>query len=457
MMRHVQGKSAKFQTEFGQLSRLAGPLVVNNLSIAGMNAADAMMSGRLGADALAAVAVGGSVWLMSFTLVLGVLMAISPISARYFGAGRPEMIGRYTRQGIYIAVTAGIIVAAAAQFLVEPLLVAVGIDPGFRDLTVGYTGAIAWGAPGIYIFLALRFTTEGIGRTKPIMYASLLALSCNVFLNYVLMFGHFGAPAMGAVGCGLASAITMWIVMATLAAHILIAAPYKPLKIFARLAPPRPEVLREIVVLGLPIAITITAEVGLFAAVSILVGTRGTEITAAHQVAINFASTMFMVPLALSSAITIQAGQLLGAQRFERARYSAALGIALCAVFMSLSAIVLLVFRDIVVGLYTDDAVVRNIAISLLLMAAVFQVADGVQIGAAGALRAYKDTRVPMAINIVVYWAIAFPLAFLAAVTYKAPPDYIWGGFVVGLSIAAVLLTWRFARISRRVVLQEQA
>lgn len=419
-----------------------------------MNAADAMMAGRLGAETLAAVAVGGSVWLMTFTLALGVLMAISPITARYFGAGRPEMIGRYTRQGIYIAVAFGAVVATLAQLFAEPLLVAVRIDPGFRDLTVGYIGAIAWGAPGIYTFLALRFTTEGIGKTKPIMYTSMLALLCNIFLNYVFMFGHFGVPAMGAVGCGYASAVTMWIIMITLASHVLVAAPYKPLKIFARLAPPRPEVLREIVILGVPIAITITAEVGLFAAVSILVGTRGAEITAAHQVAINFASMMFMVPLAMSSAITIQAGQLLGAGRLERARYSAGLGIALCAIFMSFSAIMMLMFRDVVVGLYTDNTAVKGIAISLLLMAAAFQVADGVQIGAAGALRAYKDTRVPMAINIVTYWGVGFPLAFLAAITYNAPPNFIWGGFVIGLSIAAVLLTWRFQRLSRRVILQ---
>ena len=443
---------AKFRSELGQLARLAGPLIVNNLSIAGMNAADAMMAGRLGPDTLAAVAVGGSVWLMTFTLALGVLMAISPIAARYFGAGRPEMIGRYSRQGIYIALAYGVVVVALAQYYVEPLLVAVRIDAGFRDLTVGYIGAIAWGAPAIYTFLALRFTTEGIGKTKPIMYTSILALACNIFLNYVFMFGHFGVPAMGAVGCGYASAVTMWIVMAALTVHVLVAAPYKPLKIFARLAPPRPEVLREIIVLGVPIAITITAEVGLFAGISILVGTRGSEITAAHQVAINFASIMFMVPLALSSAITIHAGQLLGAGRLERARYSAGLGIVLCAIFMSFSAVMMLLFRDVVVSLYTDNSAVRGIAIGLLLMAALFQVADGVQIGAAGALRAYKDTRAPMAINIVAYWAIAFPLAFLAAITYEAPPNYIWGGFVIGLSIAAVLLTWRFLRLSRRVV-----
>jgi len=207
--------------------------------------------------------------------------------------------------------------------------------------------------------------------------------------------------------------------------------------------------LREIVVLGVPIAITITAEAGLFAAVSILMGTRGTEITAAHQIAINFSATMFMIPLALSSATTIRVGQLLGAGRPRNARTSGAVGIGLSALFMSVSALFLLVFRDAVVGLYTDDTAVKGIAISLLLMAAIFQVADGVQIGAAGALRGYKDTRVPMAVNMFAYWVLAFPLAFLAAITYKAPPNYIWAGFVVGLGTAAVLLTWRYSRVSR--------
>jgi MATE family multidrug resistance protein len=442
----------KTREEAGALTRLAGPLIVNNLSIAGMNFADAVMAGRLGADALAAVAVGGSIWFLSFTLILGVLMAISPIAARHFGANRPDLIGRYTRQGIYIAVVFGVLVILFGRYLAGPILVAVGIDSAFRGLTIQYVASITLGAPAIFTFLALRFTTEGLGRTKPIMYTSVLALASNVFFNYVLMFGKFGFPALGVVGCGLASAITMWLVMAALAWHMLRSAPYKPLAIFSKLAPPRPQVLWEIIALGVPIAVMVTAEAGLFNAVSILVGTRGTSITAAHQIAINFAATMFMVPLAFSSAITVRVGQLLGADKLHEARQSGAIGITICAGFMFCAAMILLVFREAVVGLYTSDTVVRDIAISLLLMASIFQVADGVQIGAAGALRGYKDTRMPMAINIVSYWVIAFPLAYLAAVTYKMPANYIWGGFVVGLSVAAVFLSWRYARVSRHVL-----
>jgi MATE family multidrug resistance protein len=178
-------------------------------------------------------------------------------------------------------------------------------------------------------------------------------------------------------------------------------------------------------------------------------GTRGANIAAAHQVAINFAATMFMIPLALSSASTIRVGHALGAGNSPAARYSGATGIAMSAVFMTCTAVFLLVFRDAIVRLYTNDPDVQAIAISLLLMAAIFQVGDGVQIGAAGSLRGYKDTRVPMIINIFAYWFLAFPLAYLATITYRLEPQYTWAAFVLGLSVAAILLTIRYARVSK--------
>ena len=448
----MQQTVRRFGRETTALLSIAWPLIINNLSVAGMQFTDAVMAGRLGAESLAAVAVGGSVWFLGFAFVLGVLMAISPISARHHGAGDEALIGRYTRQGVYLGIFLAIPIMIFAWFLAAPALTAIGIDVAFRDMTVGYVRMISLGGPGMFIFLALRFTTEGIGYTKPIMYTSIFALVCNVFLNWVFMFGKLGAPAMGAVGCGLASGITMWIIAVILATYMLSSKVYEPLDLFSRLSPMRPSVLKEIVFLGVPIAITITAEAGLFNAVSILMGTLGPAITAAHQIALNFASTMFMVPLAINSAITVRVGYAIGKGDLEYARFAGGFGIFVCAVFMACSATFLLLFRDAVVSIYTQDPVVKGIAISLLLMATVFQVADGIQIGAAGALRGYKDTRVPMAINIFAYWIIAFPLAYLAAVTYKLPPNYIWGGFVAGLSVAAVMLTWRYARISGNAI-----
>jgi len=450
----MQRTPAIYGQETKALLRVAGPLIVNNLSVAGMQFTDAVMAGRLGAESLAAVAVGGSVWFLGFAFVLGVLMAISPIAARHHGAGDEALIGRYTRQGVYLGVVLAVPIILFAWLAAAPALAKIGIDAAFRDTTVGYVKMITLGAPGMFVFLALRFTTEGIGVTKPIMYTSIFALFCNVFLNWVFMFGKLGAPEMGAVGCGLASGITMWIIAIVLAGHMLRSETYEALDLFSRLSPMRPNVLKEIIWLGVPIAITITAEAGLFNAVSILMGTLGPEITAAHQIAINFASTMFMVPLALNSAITVRVGYALGRGDLPYARFAGGFGIFMCALFMSCSATFMLLFRDAVVAIYTQDVTVKGIAISLLLMAAIFQVFDGIQIGTAGALRGYKDTRVPMAINIFAYWVLAFPLAYLAAVTYKLPPNYIWGGFVIGLAVAAIMLAWRYERLSARAIRQ---
>jgi MATE family multidrug resistance protein len=306
-----------------------------------------------------------------------------------------------------------------------------------------------FGGPGIFIFLALRFTNEGIGQTKPIMFASVGSLFANVFLNWVFMFGHFGAPAMGAVGCGVASAVTMWLIMIGLAIYMMRSKKYAPLKIFSRVGKFRPDVIKEILALGIPIAITIAAEAGLFNAVSVLMGTRSASISAAHQIAITFAMTTFMIPLALSAAITIRIGHELGAGNARAARFSGLFGILSCAVIMSFSAAFMLLFRNTVVSFYISDPAVASIATSLLLAAAVFQIADGVQVGAAGALRGYKDTRYAMITNTFAYWVLAFPLAFLAAITYAAPPIYTWGAFIVGLSTAAILLTRRYVAVSR--------
>ncbi len=435
--------------QFKSILRISGPLIINNLAVAGMNFADTVMSGRLGADALAAVAVGANTWLLAFSACLGLLMAISPIIARHYGAGETHKIGRYSRHGMYIGFGLGVVILLLGRPFAESFLAFVGIDPAFRHLTVEYVRVLLFGAPGILVFIALRFTVEGVGYTRPIMFTSMFSLFSNVILNYALMFGHFGAPALGVVGCAWASAITMWLVAIALGLYVTLSPRLKQLEVFTRIGQFRPRLFREIFSLGLPISVTITAEVGLFAVVSILVGTRGVDITAAHQIALSYASTMFMVPLAVASATTVQVGHMLGSGKAAEARLAGFTGIVMSAAFMAVSALVLLALRDQIIMLYTDDPVVTGIALSLLLVAAIFQVADGVQISAAAALRAYKDTRWPMAINLFAFWCVALPLAYLAAIRYQLPANQIWVAFIAGLVIAAVLLTWRFNRLSR--------
>ena len=439
-----------FTSEVRGLMRIGGPLLVNYLAVAAIHFADAVMSGRIGPETMAAVAVGGSVWMFAFSTCLGVVMSVSPIVSHRFGAGEFSTIGRYTRQGLILSQIIALSLLVLAQLFVDPLLLAIGIDDDFRALTVGYVKAITWGLPAIAAFLVFRFTTEGIGYTRPIMFISLISVVTNIIGNYIFMFGKFGVPAMGAVGCGVSSAITMWIMVTFLVVYMKRHPRYRPLEIFHMMTKIRLPLMREMLALGLPITVTILAETGLFATVSILMGTLGATIAAAHQIAMNFASTIFMIPLALSGAITVRIGHALGAGRPVAARFSGWVGIAICAAVMSCSAIAMLIYRDFVVGLYTADTTVQGIAISLLLMAAIFQVADGVQISAQGALRGYKDTRVPMVINTIAFWVLAFPLAYAAAKIYATPPRTIWGAFVLGLSVAAVLLTTRFQLISKR-------
>lgn len=438
--------------EVSGLMRIGGPLLVNYMAVAAIHFTDAVMSGRIGPETMAAVAVGGSVWMFGFSACLGIVMSVSPIVSHRFGAGEFSTIGRYTRQGLILSQVVAVILLLLAQLFVDPLLSAIGIDDEFRALTVGYVKAIAWGLPAIAAFLVFRFTTEGVGFTRPIMLVSLISVVTNIVGNYIFMFGKFGVPAMGAVGCGVSSAITMWFMATFLIVYMKMHPRYRPLEIFQMMTKVRLPLMREMLALGLPITVTILAETGLFSTVSILMGTLSTTIAAAHQIAMNFASTMFMIPLALSGAITVRIGHSLGAGKPVAARFSGWVGIGICAFFMLCSAVLMLIFRDYVVALYTADVAVQEIAISLLLMAAVFQVADGVQISAQGALRGYKDTRVPMVINTIAFWVLAFPLAFAAAKIYQQPPSTIWAAFVLGLSAAALMLGTRLHIISTSAI-----
>lgn len=431
--------------------RLAGPLVANNLALAGMNFADTVMAGRLGTVDLAAVAVGGSAWMIVFLSGLGMLMAVSPVVAHAYGAGRWEDAGVALRQALWLsqalAVTAFVLLLGAG-----PALTSIGVDPAVVPLTSGYLFAMSFGLPGVFAFLAMRFMSEGVGWTRPIMYAAAVGLVVNVFGNWVLMFGNLGFPRLGAVGCGLASAIAMWSMFATLLLYVLRSRHYQRFGLWARFEGPRWPVQREILGLGLPIAASVEAEAGLFAGVALIMATLGATQVAGHQIAINYAATMFMVPLAFHSATTIRVGQALGRGEPDAARRSGWTGIALCGLFMLASALVLFLFRERIAAFYTSDPELLPLATALLTMAMVFQVSDGLQVGAAGALRGFKDTRVPLLMNVGSYWLLAFPMAWYAGVHAGLGPVAVWAALIAGLTLSALLLNARFLRLSNRRV-----
>jgi MATE family multidrug resistance protein len=335
---------------------------------------------------------------------------------------------------------------------VKAILHLIGIDPAIVPKASGFVYAICSGIPAVMAFLALRFVSEGIGWTRPIMYTALIALVANVLGCYVFMYGKLGFPALGAVGTGVSSALVMWIMFAVMLAYVRRHRIYRPYELFKRFEWPQWRTLREILGLGLPISGAVISEGALFVAAAMIMGGMGAAVVAAHQIAINYAALMFMIPLSIHSATTIHVGHALGAARFAAGRWAGFVGIALCGMFMACSALVIVFLGEHIAALYTRDEAVRTVAAGLLLMAAIFQISDGLQIGSAGALRGFKDAHVPMLLNLVAYWGIGFPLAYGLGVVKGLGPTYVWVGLIAGLTASATLLGTRFHLISSRTV-----
>ncbi len=429
--------------------RLGGPLIVTNLAITGMNFTDTVMAGQLGAIDLAAVAVGSAFYFLFYLAGLGMLMALSPLVAHYYGAGGNRVVGELARQGLWLSQM--IVVAIILPLLcVRPALTAIGIGPEVLPKAVGFVYAISTGVPAIMAFLVLRFVSEGIGWTRPIMYTALIGLVVNIFGCYVFMYGKLGLPALGAVGTGVSHALVMWLMFLFMFRYVRRHRIYRPFELFSRFEMPRAARLREILALGAPICGSVISEAGLFVAAALIMGTLGAVQVAAHQIAINYAALMFMIPLSLHSAMTIHVGHALGRGDAAEGRFGGWVGVGLCTVFMMASALVLVAFNNEIAAFYTQDEAVRALAASLLIMAAVFQVSDGLQVAAAGALRGFKDARIPMLLNLLAYWAVGFPLAYWLGIEHGAGPRGIWMGLIVGLSVCAVLLNARFWIVSNR-------
>ncbi|MCB1864511.1 MAG: MATE family efflux transporter [Chromatiales bacterium] len=435
------------------LGRVAGPLVVTQLVQVGMGFTDTLFAGRLGATALGAVGLGFALWIPALLAMLGILTALSPIVAQLDGAGRTAAIAARVRQALWLALVVGAL-ASIAVVVSPALLGPLGIDASLHSPTRDYLDALAWGLPGAALFAALRFTSEGLGRTAPIMLVSLVALAANALLDYVLMFGAFGVPALGVAGAGHATAIVMWMELALLGWYVRRAPALRALGIFARFDPPRRRALAEHLALGAPIAGAMLLEVGFFTGIALLMGRWGAAGAGAHQVAVNWAALMFMVPLGIGLAATVRVGQSIGRRDTAGARRAASVALLIGLGFALVSASAMLLIPEAITAAYGAEAGVAALAVDLLRIAALFQLADALQVVAMGALRGLKDTRVPMWISAIAYWAIGLPLGWWLGVVVYDEPRMLWWGFVAGLVTAAVLLLARLHTSLRPAALE---
>mgnify|MGYP001822254037 FL=1 len=444
-------KVKKHSREIGRTMKLATPVIIGQVAVFSMNFVDTVMAGRLPNReiALAALGIGGAVWSSMLMFVIGTLLAVQPSVAQLDGARMQSEAAYQTRQAFWIALGLSVPYWLLCYFS-EPLLVAFRIDPAIVPHAAGYLRALSWGAPGLCLVLLLRYFSEGTGNTQPTMFYGVVGALVNIPLNYVLMFGKLGFPALGPVGCGYATSIVIWLQFVFLLAYIATQRHYRPYSLLSRLEMPDAKAIFGLLKVGLPIAVAIAVEGSLFVGAALLIGRLGPVPAAAHLIAINFSALVFMIPVGLASAISIRVGNALGRGDPGGARYAGYIGLVIVFGFQTVSAAAMFLAPELIVRIYTDDVMVGSLAVSLLFYAAIFQYPDGIQMVMAGALRGYKDTRWPMLYTVISFWIVGMTLGYSLTFRYGMGPAGMWVGMIAGLTVAAALMLRRFRRTARR-------
>ncbi len=448
-MKSFRPDRARVAREIRATIRLALPLILAQLAAVGTNMVDAMLAGHHSAHVLGAVAVGASIWSLGIFSGIGVMLAVPPSVSQLDGAGRRHEVGAVFRQALWLALAMGTLLWFAVRHA-APLIALIGVAPGLRDEVGEFLHAISWGAPALTCYFALRGLSEGLSMTRPSMYFSLGGLAVLAPLGYVLMFGKLGLPPQGARGCGIATALVLWLEMGAFAIYVARHRNYRGLGLGERFDPPRLGRIGELLWVGLPMAVTLLAEGGLFVAVALALGTLGENVVASHQVALNIASFFFMIPLGLAMAITVRVGHAVGRGDASGVRYAGLCGIGLTLITQMVSAGLMLSMPHVIASLYTRDVAVITTATELIVLAGFFQFSDGIQVASNGALRGLKDTRVPMVFTLFAYWIVGMPVGWWLAFRQGLGARGMWMGLIAGLSVAAVLLFTRFARSSFR-------
>ncbi|GAB4381975.1 MAG: MATE family efflux transporter [Elainellaceae cyanobacterium] len=411
---------------------------------------DTVMMGLLGSHIIAAGALGASLFHMLLIIGSAIVSAVSPLAAEAFGANHSQQVSRVARQGLWLAVLLSIPVTLLIWHG-GSLLRLSGQSSNNAALAEVYLRAIAWGyLPGLG-FAVLRSFVSALSRPRPVIVIVVCGTLFNVVANYVLSLGKLGFPALGLAGIGWASTLSLWGMFVVLAVYSVSQRSLRSYQVFHNLHQFEGKVFRELLHIGLPIGVLAAVESGLFTATALLMGLLGTTVLAAHQIALQTAAVTFTIPLGISIATTVRVGQLIGQQNFSGARLAGFVGIGIAAVFMAGMGILFWTFPTQIVALYIDiedpaNAAVLSLAKSLLGVAAMFQIVDGIQVAAAGALRGLKDTRIPMVIGIFAYWGIGLTSGYTLGLLLGFGGVGLWWGLAIGLAIAAVVLTWRFSR-----------
>ena len=437
-----------FFTELNKLIRLSLPIILAQLAQSSMGFVDTVMAGRVSASDLAAVAIGSSIWFPMFLLLLGILSSITPTISQAHGARDLPTIGHVTPQGVYLGFIVGLIILILLRQaeIVLPLL---QVEPHLIPLIKGYMDGVSWGFPAIGVCFALRYSSEGLSLTRPGMLVSFFGLAVNIIANYVLVFGKLGFTAQGGVGCGPATAITMWAMLLGMMLIFWRSSIYRNLKMLRFNVPPCWQTQKQLLQLGLPIGGGLFIECSIFATIALLLARFGAQTVAAHQIALNVTSIIFMIPLSISTAISVRVAYNIGQQHRHQTLRSVYVGLFAAFAVSLISCAIMAFIPELCVSIYSNDQHLQQAAAALLFFAAIYQVPDAIQVACAGALRGYKDTKIPMIIQTISYWGIGLPVGCYLGLSLQWGARGFWIGLICGLTSAAILLLWRLRYIIR--------
>lgn len=439
----------ELKSEIGAVTTLALPVVLGQLCAMGMNVADTILAGRHSAHTLGVVGVGSAVWSLVIIVVLGFLFAVPPIVAEHDGAGRRDRIAAVVSQALWLALLIGIGLFFGVR-AAEPLLRLMEVDPELVPDVVAFLRVLSFGTPALALFFALRYFSEGIGYTRATLYFSALGILVFVPVGNVLVFGHFGFPALGSRGCAIAMVVSLWVQVTAFAIFVLRHPVYRDIDLPNRFQRPRWSEMRRLLALGLPIGFMVLMEGSLFVVAALLISSLGTHAVAGHQIAINLGSVAFMVPLGIGAATTVRVGNALGADDHLRLRAAVAAGLLLAVIAQLSMASAIAWFAQPLAALYSREADVVLLAAQLLVICAIFQFSDGLQAVAAAALRGLQDVRVPALLTLLAYWGIGMSTGYWLAFDRGMGPHGMWWGLAAGLSASAVMLLLRLASQLRK-------
>lgn len=426
--------------ELRALAALALPVAVVQMGLVAQGLVDTAMVGRVDAAQLGAVTLGNLYFFSVSVFGMGLLFALDPLVSQAFGAGDEDAIGVAVQRGLVLSVA----LAAAASALLavaEPVFVLLNQPEEVVPVAAAYARTQIPGMLPFYGFIVFRQVLQAVGRVAPVVWTILLANVLNAFLNWILVFGNLGAPELGAVGSGWATAISRWFMwLCALALGWRLLTPYLR-RVRGHLL--SAGALSRIMRLGSPIGLQLFLEFGIFGGMGILMGWLGTVAIAGHQIALNLAAFAFQIPLGISQAAAILVGRAVGRGDPAAARRSAGGAVLVCCLVMTATAAVFLGLPDFLAGRFTTEPGVAAVAASLIPVAGMFQLFDGLQVVCTGALRGVADTMRPMIYNVLGFWLFGIPLSLWLGFRLEMGPEGLWWGLAAGLGVVAVLLVGR--------------